>query len=104
MSDFKKTSLRRAPKKASALVLGYTRAGRPVLRPTREAPDTHSRDVLRLIKEKFADWTGGEHRDASRILMEHGEREPDGEISSWCKRWSRVHRDLGGRRTATEVN
>jgi hypothetical protein len=102
MSDFKKSSLR--AKKTYAMVLGYTRAGRPVLRPTRGAPDTDNTDGYRRTQAKFADWTHGEHRDAARILMEHGERESDGKISSWCVRWSRVHRDLGGRRTAAEVN
>ncbi len=69
------------------MVLGYTRTGRPVLLPTRSEPD----------KAKIADWTRGDHVDASRILMEHGEREPDPKVASWCTHWSSVHWDAGRR-------
>ena len=94
MSDLKRTSLRRTPrvKKRTALLLGYTRTGRPVLRPTCEAPELDNDDDVRAT---FPDWTGGEHKDAYRILQEHGEREPDPKIASWCTRWSKTHRDLG---------
>jgi hypothetical protein len=74
------------------MILGYTRTNRPVLRPTHDAPDT------RHAKEKFADWSRGEHKDASQILLEHGEREPDEQIASWCTHWSSLHWALGGGR------
>jgi hypothetical protein len=102
VSDLKKSALRRP--RVTALILGYTRTGRPVLRPTRAAPDMNTADVFDRTKEKFADWSGGEHKDAYRILQEHGEREPDDKIASWCTRWSKVHRDLGGRRPAADDN
>jgi len=81
------------------MVLGYTRTGRPVLVPAHAAPSTKDADAYRRAKEKFADWTRGEHVDASRILMEHGEREPDPDDASRCTQWASVHWDLGGRRT-----
>lgn len=94
MSDLKRTSLRRSPrvKKTTALILGYTRAGRPVIRPAHEAPDSADH-----AKEAFADWARGEHKDVYRILAEHSEREPDREISAWCEGWAAVHKILGGR-------
>lgn len=94
MSDLKKTSLRRTPqiKRSTAMVLGYTRAGRAVIRPTHEAPDSVDR-----ARETFPDWTRGEHKDVFRILAEHSEREPDREISAWCEGWAAVHKILGGR-------
>ena len=66
------------------MVLGYTRNGIEVLRPTRRTPDA----------DNFAGWTRGDHLDASRILVEHGEREQDLEVGSWCARWAKVHRAL----------
>lgn len=71
--------------KKKAMVLGYTRTGLPVLLPTSSTPDM----------KQFADWTRGDHRDASSILAEHGEREPDPKIGSWCTRWASAHRALG---------
>lgn len=91
MSDFKQTLLRRATrvkKTSSSLVLGYTRAGRTVIRPTCDATDR------RRAKAKLSDWTRGEHVDAARILVEHGAREPDPKIAAWCLLWASVHRDL----------
>ncbi len=63
------------------LVLGYTRTGITVFLPTRKAPDP----------EDFADWTRGDHVDASRILAEHGERTGD-QVGDWCTTWARAHR------------
>jgi hypothetical protein len=83
--------------KKSATVLGYTRTGRPVLLPKHSAPDTNNIDVYRRTKAMFDGWTRGDHVDASRILMEHGEREPDQKAASWCTRWSSVHWGFGGR-------
>jgi len=79
------------------MVLGYTRTGRTVQRPSHAAPDTNDTDGCQHAKEKLADWTRGDHTDASRILAEHSEREPDREIGSWCAGWADVHRSLGGR-------
>ena len=67
-------------KKKSKMVLGYTRSGHPVLLPTRHAPDM----------DQFGSWTPGDHLDASRILVEHGEREVD-PISTWCTHWADAH-------------
>ena len=92
MSDFKPSSLRRAAqskKKPPELILGYTRTGRSVLRPTRGVPDNGADSLI--------DWTKGDHADAARILKEHGERERDQKLASWCKRWAIVHKVLGGR-------
>jgi hypothetical protein len=66
------------------LVLGYTRAGYPVLLPARQTPDM----------SQFVSWTPGDHLDASRILMEHGERESD-PIGSWCAHWAGAHWAIG---------
>lgn len=66
------------------MALGYTRTGLEVLLPTRRSPSA----------EAFLHWTRGDHVDAERILKEHGEREPDPKISSWCRRWARAHRGL----------
>lgn len=71
-------------KKKSAMVLGWTRTGLGVLRPTSSDPDV----------ETFVGWTRGDHVDASRILAEHGERDSDPEVGSWCKRWAKVHRTI----------
>lgn len=68
------------------LVLGYTRAGHPVILPTRRTPDMAA----------FVTWTPGDHLDASRILMEHGEREED-PIGAWCSHWAGAHWALGKR-------
>lgn len=67
-----------------SMILGYTRAGHEVLLPTRRLPDA----------EDFVEWTGGDHIDASRILREHGERERDLEVGSWCRHWARAHRAM----------
>jgi hypothetical protein len=71
------------------MILGYTRTGKPVLVPTTGA----------IAKTKFANWTRGDHQDASQILMEHAEREGDSKIASRCARWASAHWDLGGRWT-----
>lgn len=42
----------------------------------------------------FASWGPGDHIDASRILVEHGERAED-PIGSWCKRWAKAHKAIG---------
>lgn len=79
------------------MVLGYTRAGLPVLLPTRRAPDAN------IATAMFLDWTRGDHVDASRILMEHGERETDPKIGSWCTHWARAHRAIGKSPKAVHV-
>jgi len=66
------------------MVLGYTRTGHEVLRPTRRSP----------APEEFVRWIRGDHIDAERILKEHSEREQDPKISAWCKRWAKAHRTL----------
>lgn len=73
-------------KKKSSMVLGYTRGGHEVRLPSQEAPDM----------DQFGDWTPGDHLDASRILVEHGEREHD-PIGSWCAHWADVHHSVGKR-------
>ena len=70
--------------KKKTLVLGYTRSGHPVLLPTRHTPDM----------DPFVDWTPGDHLDASRILMEHGEREVD-PMGPWCLHWAGAHWAIG---------
>jgi len=72
-------------KKKSALLLGYTRAGHPVVLPTRQTPDM----------TRFENWTPGDHLDAARILVEHGERETHPELGPWCTRWAGAHWALG---------
>lgn len=67
------------------MVLGYTRTGIEVFLPTRRSP----------TKRRFVDWTRGDHVDAARILAEHGDRENDPDVKSWCKRWAKVHRLVG---------
>ena len=69
-----------------SMVLGYTRSGHPVLLPTCHAPDM----------AQFVSWTSGDHLDASRILVEHGEREAD-PIGPWCTHWAGAHWALGKR-------
>lgn len=69
--------------KKKLMVLGYTRTGIEVRLPNSRTPD-----------DDFAGWTRGDHLDASRILTEHGEREKDAELGSWCTRWAKVHRAL----------
>ena len=66
------------------MILGYTRGGCKVLLPTRQDPDMGP----------FVDWTPGDHLDAARILMEHGERSPD-PLESWCSHWAPAHWELG---------
>jgi hypothetical protein len=71
-------------KKKSVMVLGWTRTGISVFLPTRGAPDL----------EMCIGWTRGDHVDAARILTEHGERDSDPTIGSWCKRWAKIHRSI----------
>ena len=73
-------------KKKKTLVLGYTRSGHPVLLPTRHTPDM----------DQFDSWTPGDHLDASRILVEHGEREAD-PVGPWCAHWAGAHWAIGKR-------
>lgn len=71
----------------STLVLGYTRSGHAVLLPACGKPSL----------AEFVSWTTGDHLDASRILVQHGERlaaDPDG---SWCMDWAEAHRAVGKR-------
>ena len=72
--------------KKKSLVLGYTRSGHPVLLPTRQTPDM----------AEFVSWTPGDHLDASRILVEHGEREAD-PVGPWCAHWAGAHWAIGKR-------
>ena len=73
-------------KKKSTMVLGYTRSGHEVRLPTRETPDM----------SECGSWTPGDHLDASRILVEHGEREAD-PIGPWCTHWAGAHWAIGKR-------
>jgi hypothetical protein len=70
--------------KKKTMVLGYTRSGHPVLLPTRQTPDM----------DQFVGWTAGDHLDASRILVEHGEREVD-PVGPWCTHWAGAHWEIG---------
>jgi hypothetical protein len=81
------------------MVLGYTRTGKSVLLPTRGAPDTSNAEGYRRAMSEYADWTPGDHVDTSRILREHGERERDRRVGTWCTRWGRVHRDAADGRS-----
>jgi len=67
--------------KKSSMVLGYTRSGIPVLLPTHRTPPL----------EDFVGWSRSDHIDASRILMEHGEREASTQARRMCRRWAEVH-------------
>ena len=67
------------------MVLGYTRSGHAVLLPTQQKAD----------RNQFVSWTAGDHLDASRILIEHGERTADPQ-GSWCAQLADVHRAIGG--------
>jgi hypothetical protein len=71
-------------RKKSSIVLGWTRAGHEVLLPSHQTPDM----------SKFVSWTPGDHFDASRILMEHGEREAE-PVGSWCASWASAHKAIG---------
>lgn|SRR5574341_1035751 len=71
-------------KKKPTMVLGYTRSGHAVFLPTERKPDM----------SQFANWTPGDHLDASRILVEHGEREGD-PFRSWCEHWASEHWVIG---------
>lgn len=66
------------------MVLGYTRSGHEVLLPTQKAVDM----------SQCAGWVPGDHFDAYRILVEHGERAED-PIGPWCKRWAKAHKAIG---------
>jgi len=72
-------------RKKTKLILGYTRTGHVVALPTRQTPDMG----------QFESWTPGDHLDASRILMEHGERETNPELGPWCTHWAGAHWALG---------
>ena len=72
--------------KKKTMILGYTRSGHAVLLPTGQSPDM----------DQFVSWTPGDHLDASRILVEHGERERD-PIGPWCAHWADVHWSIGKR-------
>jgi hypothetical protein len=74
------------------MILGYTRTGHEVLLPTRRS----------ATPGDFVNWTRGDHIDAERILREHGEREQDQRIQSWCKRWTKAHKEL--RKSARRVS
>ena len=78
-------------RKKSTLVLGYTRAGHAVILPTHATPDM----------SQHVTWTPGDHLDASRILMEHGEREEE-PVGSWCASWARAHRAIGKSRRSRQ--
>ena len=88
-----------------ALILGYTRTGKPVAQPSRGAPNTNDVVVFRRTKAKFPGWTKGDHMDASQMLLARGEilAAENPRIASWCTRWSSVHWDIGGRWLASEV-
>lgn len=73
-------------KNKSTMVLGYTRGGHAVLLPTSHTPDASD----------FGNWTAGDHRDASRILAENGERET-APIGPWCTQWAGAHRAMSKR-------
>jgi len=68
----------------SQMVLGYTRSGHDVFLPMQKSADM----------SLFMNWSPGDHLDASRILIEHGERAEE-PISSWCKRWAKAHKAIG---------
>ena len=85
------------------LVLGYTRSGKPVLEPSRGAPDTNNIDTYHRTKRKFSGWTRGDHMDASQMLIDHGERNVGTKVGTWSTRWASVHWDIGGRWLASEV-
>lgn len=80
-------------KKTKTMVLGYTRTGLEVRLPRHHTPDP----------DHFDGWTRGDHVDASRILREHGEREVDEQIGSWCVNWARAHRAARPRRRSLRV-
>jgi hypothetical protein len=80
--------------KKKALVLGWTRTGIGVFLPTHDSPD---------VDETCVGWTRGDHVDAARILAEHGERERDHAVGSWCKRWAKIHRLVSKSGRATSV-
>jgi len=68
------------------MVLGYTRGGHAVFLPTCRRPDM----------AQFGSWTPGDHLDASRILVEHGEREQE-PFGPWCMAWAQAHGSIGKR-------
>ena len=72
--------------KNKSMVLGYTRGGHAVLLPTSRTPDV----------DQFVNWSSGDHRDASRILAENGEREAE-PIGPWCAQWAGAHRAMSKR-------
>ena len=44
----------------------------------------------------YAGWTAGDHLDASRILVEHSEREGE-PTGTWCASWASAHWAIGRR-------
>jgi hypothetical protein len=66
------------------MVLGYTRSGHEVRLPKEKTIDM----------SLFVNWSPGDHTDASKILIEHGERIED-PIAHWCKRWAKAHKAIG---------
>jgi hypothetical protein len=85
--------------KAAANVVGTTRSGKPILVPSRGAPDTNNVDTFRKTKARFADWSRGDHMDASVLYQELSERELDNKLRHRYRGWSAVHWDIGGRWT-----
>jgi hypothetical protein len=77
-------------RKKSSVILGWTRNDHEVLLPIHSTPDM----------SRFVTWTPGDHLDASRILVEHGEREAE-PVGSWCASWASAHKAIGkkGRRS-----
>ena len=65
------------------MLLGYTRRGIEVWRPTLDDPIVD-----------FGGWTREDHVDAARILTENSEREDDSEIESLCWKRVKLHRDI----------
>jgi hypothetical protein len=90
------------------VILGYTRTGKPVIEPTRGAPDTNNADVFRRTKAKFPGWTKGDHMDAEQLLLERGEQltrsesPADRKRGRQCTNWASTHWDIGGRWLGSE--
>jgi hypothetical protein len=88
--------------KAAANVVGTTRSGKPILVPSRGAPDTNNVDTFRKTKARFADWSRGDHMDASALYQELAERELDSKLRRRYQGWGAVHWDIGGRWTSDQ--
>ncbi len=95
--------------KIGAVLLGYTRTGKPVLEPTSGAPNTNRSDVFRRTKAKFPGWTKSDHMDASSLLMERGEQlmasanAADRRRGRQCTNWSSAHWGISERWTSPEL-